>query len=564
MGVSLRSPRSVEDVRDRALMDRGAAGDRGALEELFSHYNVDLYRSCLKTCRNRDDAIDAVQESFLRVFKKLFEQDVKIESFRDYLFMTARNVCLKLIAKRKRSQLTEEIPEPTPAERPAYAGHDPERTALINDQREIVRHASRDLPQRQYQALSMFELDGLSYMEIGNMLGLDPNAVAQLIKRARKRLLKAVQVNASCNKTATDICAKAMAVMPKRADGRLGEKDALWLEPHLTHCDICKTNLALMEEVGTSYRALLPPTIVIFERVFNDKALAEAISSSIGGPDALKVAAGNGVSFAERMKKSSGVKSVVASSAILLLSILVASTTPNAGDERNSDKASAKTNGLLGLAQHGGGLQAGANAPIFTLDGLRSQGSDGTTTLQQDATGGGVADVAADRSDVPRKGGVVGIPVDDTPDGGGSSPSPDVDVGGCGAGGCQISPSAGSRSSSAARCSRSSSCGSSSGSQSTGTRTASGQASRRSRRSGTGSGSTGSSPTQPTPAPVNPLVPSTPSVPGGNGTTTSTGSSGTSSGSSSGSSGTRGGGSSGSTRGGSGSSSGSSCTRSRC
>ncbi len=271
---SLSAVKERENARDRALMARSASGEREALEELFKAYNERIYHSCLHVCRSPDDAIDATQEAFLNVFKRMREQNADISSFRDYIFTSSRNASLKIIAKRSRSVPTEEVPE-NAEDRVIDAIEDPERSLLIEDQQEIVRSASGRISKRQLDALKMYELDGMDYKDIGQQLELEPNAVAQLISRARQKLRTEVRYSGAAQHTSTEICTRAMALMSKKVDGTLTKRQAIWLDPHIESCDICKTNLNVMEEVGTSYRSLLPPSALIFERVFRDDALAQ-------------------------------------------------------------------------------------------------------------------------------------------------------------------------------------------------------------------------------------------------------------------------------------------------
>lgn len=275
---SLSATKERENARDRALMARSASGEREALEELFKLYNESIYHSSLRICRNADDAIEATQEAFLTVFRRMREHYAGISSFRDYLFTASRNASLKTIAKRRRAIPTEDMPEPN-GDGFVNAYEDPERSLLIDEQQQMVHRASERLSDRQLEALKMYELDGLDYSRIGHELGLEPNAVAQLISRARQRLRTEVRFTSTAKESSTEICTKAMALMPKKVDRTLTKREATWLEPHIAGCDICKTNLNVMEEVGTSYRSLLPPSALIFELIFRDDALAKLYPS---------------------------------------------------------------------------------------------------------------------------------------------------------------------------------------------------------------------------------------------------------------------------------------------
>ncbi len=266
-----------ENERDRSLVAAIRLGDRTGLEDLYRHYHERVYRSCLHTCRDPEDAIDATQEAFLNVFRRVGDIDLNIGSFRDYLFMTSRNISLKIIAKRGRSTPTSEPLEPDGLVR---ATDDPERSALIGVQREIVRRATGSLNQRQVDALTMYEIEGKSYSEIGEYLGIEANAVAQLLMRARIRLKKAVRRRAA-QTPSNDGCSDALSLLSKKTDGVLHDGERDWLDSHLNGCDTCRTNLLVMEEVGANYRSLMPvPAALIFERVFSEEALAEILEQS--------------------------------------------------------------------------------------------------------------------------------------------------------------------------------------------------------------------------------------------------------------------------------------------
>lgn len=279
--VASRIDQGKENARDRALMARTASGDRDALEQLFTHYNKRIYRSCLHTCRNADDAMEATQEAFLTVFKRLRDYHLSISSFRDYLFMASRNASLKIISKRRQAISVVEIPE-VEQYGSIDATEDPERSLLIADQQQLVRRASASLRTRQLDALKMYELDGMDYSEIGSKLGIEANAVSQLISRARKKLRTEVRNKGAAQRSSTKICARALMLMPKKVDSVLSSRESAWLDQHIDSCETCKTNLNMIEEIGTSYRSLLPPSELLFERIFSDEALTKVYPSLSG------------------------------------------------------------------------------------------------------------------------------------------------------------------------------------------------------------------------------------------------------------------------------------------
>src|ERR671921_692980 len=104
---------------------------------------------------------------------------------RPYLFTTLRNLFLKSVERGRRSEPVAEVPEPAT---PPPIEDDPERSTLLHRQQEEVRVANGRLAPRQRLVLALRELEDRSYAEIGEVVGLKENAVAQLISRARESL----------------------------------------------------------------------------------------------------------------------------------------------------------------------------------------------------------------------------------------------------------------------------------------------------------------------------------------------------------------------------------------
>ena len=122
---------------------------------------------------------------------------------------------------RKRVQPMAEVPEP----RAAPIEDDPERSTLLHRQQDEVRIANARLPPRQRMVLALRELEDSSYAEIGELVGITENAVAQLIFRARESLrteLRLVQVDPEripepCRRTCR--CSQPTSTASSRARG---------------------------------------------------------------------------------------------------------------------------------------------------------------------------------------------------------------------------------------------------------------------------------------------------------------------------------------------------------
>ena len=110
------------------------------------------------------------------------------------------------------------MPEP---DLPQPIEDDPERGTLLRAQQEEVRLANARLEPRQRLVLALCELEDRSYAEIGELVGLNENAVAQLVFRARERLrteLRLVQVDPE---RLPEACRAFLPLLAQHLDGKL-------------------------------------------------------------------------------------------------------------------------------------------------------------------------------------------------------------------------------------------------------------------------------------------------------------------------------------------------------
>jgi RNA polymerase sigma-70 factor (ECF subfamily) len=162
---------------DAALVRRLQARDRDAWEELYAEYQPRLRAFGYRLAGNSHDADDLAHETFVRALPALDRLDPETTDLTAYLFATAKNLFLKQVERAKRAEPTADVPEP---DLPTAIEDDPERSALLARQQEEVRVANARLEPRQRLVLALCELEDLSYAEIGELVGLNENAVANI------------------------------------------------------------------------------------------------------------------------------------------------------------------------------------------------------------------------------------------------------------------------------------------------------------------------------------------------------------------------------------------------
>ncbi len=92
---------------DESLLDRHAYGERGALDELFQRHLSAAYRVAYRRLRQETDALDAVQEGFVKAFRAL-DGFRRQSSFKTWLLCIVRNAALDLLRQRDRRQAVEQ------------------------------------------------------------------------------------------------------------------------------------------------------------------------------------------------------------------------------------------------------------------------------------------------------------------------------------------------------------------------------------------------------------------------------------------------------------------------
>jgi RNA polymerase sigma factor (sigma-70 family) len=149
-----------------------------AFEQLYRDYVKDVYHYALALLRNPADAEDVTQTTFLNAYRA-FRRGEEIVKPQNWLIKIAHNVARSRYARTARR--VKEVP---------LEDH-LDQLAIPDDERpnvEGVLRALGRLPLNQRAALVMRELEGRSYVEIGDTLGVSVAAVEALIFRARRSL----------------------------------------------------------------------------------------------------------------------------------------------------------------------------------------------------------------------------------------------------------------------------------------------------------------------------------------------------------------------------------------
>jgi RNA polymerase sigma-70 factor (ECF subfamily) len=178
--ISMETP---EAMRPDSLLQEAheRAHDEAQTEalRLFAEHGTGLYRFCLFTLRNQQDAEDVVQDTFLKLLQHL-EQGAARATIRSWLFTVAANGC------RDRYRLRVRWLPWTTAEDRRVTPADAEVACEQQEQRDALQQAARTLRPRDRLLLTL-RVQGLSYREIGVAAGIPETSVGRLLSRAVAR-----------------------------------------------------------------------------------------------------------------------------------------------------------------------------------------------------------------------------------------------------------------------------------------------------------------------------------------------------------------------------------------
>jgi RNA polymerase sigma-70 factor (ECF subfamily) len=190
VGPVLSDERAVPP-NDWELVRRTRAGDREAFRELVERYQRRVAALAIGMLRNRDDALDVVQETFSKAYQNLdrFKGDA---GFYTWLYRIAFNVCVdhqRRDAKLPQLSLDDDAGAPEPVPDLGEAAHDePFAQARSAEIGRRVQEAIRELTPDHRAVIVLREVEGLSYEEISRVLECPKGTVMSRLHYARRQL----------------------------------------------------------------------------------------------------------------------------------------------------------------------------------------------------------------------------------------------------------------------------------------------------------------------------------------------------------------------------------------
>jgi RNA polymerase sigma-70 factor (ECF subfamily) len=177
---------SEPETPEAQLLSRAKSGDLDAFEQIVMLHERRVFGLALRLTNSVEDAKDAMQETFIRMHRKLGQVDAG-RSLGPWLYSVTVNVCRDIGRVRQRSRL---IPMDEWASRAADPAANPEGLFSGRERERHLRAGLRTLPEKERAALLLREMEGLSTDEVARILGSSPATVRSQISTARVKLRK--------------------------------------------------------------------------------------------------------------------------------------------------------------------------------------------------------------------------------------------------------------------------------------------------------------------------------------------------------------------------------------
>jgi RNA polymerase sigma-70 factor (ECF subfamily) len=197
--IGVASQPGAAPFSEAALIRAAQQRDHDAFEQLVRLHDRSVLRLAMNLLRSEEDARDAYQEAFLRVYRRLDTFNFQ-SSFHTWLYRIVTNVCLDTLRRksvRKEQTVREDFESPGPSifEKAAdgRAGSDPDRVLTGQQLAASIDLAMQDLSPKERIVFEMKHYEGLRLRVIGEMLSMSEEAAKNCLFRATRKLRKALK-----------------------------------------------------------------------------------------------------------------------------------------------------------------------------------------------------------------------------------------------------------------------------------------------------------------------------------------------------------------------------------
>ncbi len=182
-----RGRRDRMGLDEAELVARSQDGDLAAFNRIVERYQGLVYNVAARITGNRTSAEDVAQETFTSAYRSI--RRFRGGSLRAWLTRIASNLSIDAIrSSRRRPEESLDEHLLNPAFQPVSAVESPEQRALSNELADEIQRAIMAVPEEQRALLVLIDVQGMSYEEAAQAVGVSVGTVKSRLSRARARV----------------------------------------------------------------------------------------------------------------------------------------------------------------------------------------------------------------------------------------------------------------------------------------------------------------------------------------------------------------------------------------
>ncbi|ADU73224.1 MAG TPA: RNA polymerase sigma factor [Hungateiclostridium thermocellum] len=178
---------TMNKERDNILIESTLKGNINSFEELMTLYQGKLFNFLLKMTSSREDAEEITQEVFIKVYNNLYKYNNRW-SFSTWIYRIAINTLRSEYRKAKNVKSVDYYTNVS--ELPANFSDYPELAYEMKERQKEIIKLIDELKEDQKTALLLRYMQDFSFKEIGDILGISPEAAKMKIQRAKQSICK--------------------------------------------------------------------------------------------------------------------------------------------------------------------------------------------------------------------------------------------------------------------------------------------------------------------------------------------------------------------------------------
>jgi RNA polymerase sigma factor (sigma-70 family) len=211
------------------------AGDDHAFEVLYHRYQRRIGAYIYGMVHDHGRAEDITQDVFMSALRRMRATETPI-AFKPWVYEIAKNACIDAFRRSKRAEeISYDADDGSERLHLVSKGPTPEAAVDTRMSLDHLRGAFGGLSEAHHQILVMRELEGLSYRQIGEQLGMSRPSVESTLFRARRRLSEEYEELVSGER-----CRRIQAIIAGATGGRAGARDERKMARHVSYCQPCR------------------------------------------------------------------------------------------------------------------------------------------------------------------------------------------------------------------------------------------------------------------------------------------------------------------------------------